>query len=114
VVGTAEAGVIYSFDGGANWKKLPGSEKMTMVSGSCSNELRNNTLYVASYGRDIFTVLGLWNPQDFTWDGRPICVAQSFYRADLRLPMDGAVHTDRTYSCRELRLFRGASLVSPT
>jgi len=52
-VGTEAAGVFASFDGGANWIKIPGSERIPNVESFFFDDLHHDVL-ISSYGR------GLW------------------------------------------------------
>lgn len=52
LVGTRDAGIIYSEDDGRNWQVVPGSEKMQCVSGFFFRP--NNRVVASSYGH------GLW------------------------------------------------------
>lgn len=51
LVGTAQAGIMRSFDYGAHWQKIPGSDSIPLVS---SFYFSNSCIYASSYGR------GLW------------------------------------------------------
>lgn len=54
LVGTEAAGIIFSYDGGYTWELIPGSERITAI--SCFFFGRENTVYVASYGRGLWRV----------------------------------------------------------
>ncbi len=52
LIGTRESGIFYTWNGGYNWSKIPGSEKIPEVSSFYFQN--NNTVWVSSYAR------GLW------------------------------------------------------
>jgi hypothetical protein len=60
-VGTEASGVIATLDGGMTWFRVPGSERISSVSDFFFDELRG-VLYVASYGRGLWTITGLTAP----------------------------------------------------
>jgi hypothetical protein len=60
-VGTEASGVIATLNGGQNWFRIPGTEKITSVSDFFFDDLRG-ILYVASYGRGLWTIKGVTPP----------------------------------------------------
>jgi hypothetical protein len=60
-VGTEASGVIATVNGGQNWFRIPGSDRITSVSDFFFDDLRG-VLYVASYGRGLWTIRGLTPP----------------------------------------------------
>ena len=60
-VGTEANGVIATLDGGTTWFRVPGTEKISSVSDFFFDEVRG-VVYVASYGRGLWTIRGLTAP----------------------------------------------------
>jgi photosystem II stability/assembly factor-like uncharacterized protein len=56
LIGTAEAGVVYSPDHGATWKKIDGSERIPYVTSFAFNQTIPGEAKVSSYGRGLWTV----------------------------------------------------------
>ena len=57
LVGTEAAGIIASTDGGATWRTLPWSSRVTAISAFFFDEV-HNTVYVSSYGRGLWKIDG--------------------------------------------------------
>lgn len=60
-VGTEASGVIATLDGGTTWFRVPGSRQISSVSDFFFDEARG-VVYVASYGRGLWTITGLTAP----------------------------------------------------
>jgi photosystem II stability/assembly factor-like uncharacterized protein len=60
LVGTDEAGIFASKDGGANWIAVPGTTAATSISSIFFDD-RNGAVYVGSYGRGLWRLLVDWN-----------------------------------------------------
>ena len=63
MVGTREAGVIYSEDRGTSWQTVPDSEAMLYISGFFFSP--NGTVYVSTYGRGLWKIDMGWRRQRF-------------------------------------------------
>ena len=55
LVGTESLGIFGTIDGGASWRKIPGSERIPSVSSFFFDEFRE-TILVSSYGRGLWTI----------------------------------------------------------
>lgn len=60
-VGTEASGIIATVNGGQTWFRVPGTEKIASVSDFFFDEIRG-VVYVASYGRGLWTITGLTPP----------------------------------------------------
>lgn len=58
VVGTEANGVIATVNGGQSWFRVPNTQQITAVSDFFFDEVRN-VLYVASYGRGLWKIVGI-------------------------------------------------------
>ena len=56
-VGTEASGVLVSLDGGRTWGRIPGSEKITVVSGFFFD--RDGRIFVSSWGRGLWVIEGI-------------------------------------------------------
>jgi photosystem II stability/assembly factor-like uncharacterized protein len=60
-IGTEASGIIASLDGGQSWFRVPGTRQIAAASDFFFDEVRG-VLYVASYGRGLWTITGLTAP----------------------------------------------------
>jgi hypothetical protein len=71
LVGTEASGVIESCNGGATWRRIPGSEAIPAISDFVFDEVRRR-VFVASYGRGLWTIdypgpeASCWKPFQIT------------------------------------------------
>ena len=60
LVGTDQAGIIASANGGLTWSALPGTSRATAIT-SFFFDNRTNVIYVATYGRGLWKLTVDWN-----------------------------------------------------
>jgi hypothetical protein len=57
LLGTAEAGIVYSSDHGTSWKKIPGSESIPNVTSFAFTQIQNpDTAYASTWGQGLWTL----------------------------------------------------------
>lgn len=96
MVGTREAGVIYSEDHGNTWQTIGDSEAMLYVTGFFFG--RDGTVYVSTYGRGLWKIDMAWRWREF--HVFPIC---GFNYGDciVRLPPDPRENVIRNLNWKE-------------
>lgn len=97
LVGTRDAGVIYSDDGGRNWQAIPRSQSITYITGFAFRP--NGTVVVSSYGR------GLWLLDMRRRDQRPfepaIICGFNYDQCTIRLRPDASLAKIPDFSWKE-------------
>jgi hypothetical protein len=56
LIGTVQAGAVYSDDHGANWYNIPGSESIPNITSFCFNQIQGEEAIVSSWGRGLWTM----------------------------------------------------------
>ena len=96
MVGTRDAGVIYSDNGGNTWQTIVDSEAMRYVTGFFFTP--NGKVYVSTYGRGLWTIDMWWR-----WQEIPIVPICGFNYGDciVRLRPDASLNLIRDLSWKE-------------
>ncbi|HEX7333930.1 MAG TPA: sialidase family protein [Pyrinomonadaceae bacterium] len=96
MVGTRDAGVIYSDNGGNTWQPIVGSEAMRYVTGFFFTP--NGQVYVSTYGRGLWKIDMWWR-----WQEVPIIPICGFSYGDciVRLRPEAGVNVIRDFPWKE-------------